>query len=634
MRRPGTRTAAVSAGIALGLITAGAAAELLSPGMLRAGAAWSWWLLPALIAGAAFGLWRFARSGTSRPRDRMELQIAVSEHRLRAVLDHIVDAVLYVDESGAVESSNPAAERLFGFGAEELRGREVAQLLPPPVTAGEAAAGLPAHLAGMAGGTREASGRHKSGALFPLELTVSRMAIHGRLHYVVILRDITQRRAQLAALRHQALHDSLTGLPNRALLLDRIEHAIHGARRNHRPLALMIADLDHFKEINDTLGHPCGDLILRETARRMSALMRSSDTVARLGGDEFALLLPATDPADATRIADKVAREIERPFALEGHSFILGASIGIAMFPEHGEDSSTLMRHADVAMYASKREHRGHAVYEPEQDRHGLRHLALKSELHTALESDQLKLCYQPVVDLHSGRVTGVEALVRWNHPSRGLLGPDEFIPLAERTGLIRPLTLWVLKTAARHSRAWVAHGLELRVAVNLSAHNLHDGGLPDIVGGLLGHEGRPVQLRLEITETVIMPGSAHALEVLNRLSAQGVRISIDDFGTGYSSLAYLKRLPIDEVKIDKSFVSAMAFDNDDAVIVRSTIDLAHNIGLRVVAEGVEDRATYDLLAGMRCDSVQGFYISRPLEADDLLTWLRKSGWYPATGAA
>ncbi|MBK9132652.1 MAG: EAL domain-containing protein [Gammaproteobacteria bacterium] len=634
MRRPGTRTAAVSAGIALGLITAGAAAELLPPGMLHAGAAWSWWLLPVLIAGAAFGLWRFTRSGINRPRDRMELQIAVSEHRLRAVLDHIVDAVLYVDERGAVESSNPAAERLFGFGAEELRGRAVAQLLPPPVTAGEAAAGLPAHLADMAGGTREASGRHKSGALFPLELTVSRMAIHGRLHYVVILRDITQRRAQLAALRHQALHDSLTGLPNRALLLDRIEHAIHGARRNHRPLALMIADLDHFKEINDTLGHPCGDLILRETARRMSALMRSSDTVARLGGDEFALLLPATDPADAARIADKVAREIERPFALEGHSFMLGASIGIAMFPEHGEDSSTLMRHADVAMYAAKREHRGHAVYEPEQDRHGLRHLALKSELHTALESDQLKLCYQPVVDLHSGRVTGVEALVRWNHPSRGLLGPDEFIPLAERTGLIRPLTLWVLKTAARHSRAWVAHGLELRVAVNLSAHNLHDGGLPDIVSGLLGHEGRPVQLRLEITETVIMPGSAHALEVLNRLSAQGVRISIDDFGTGYSSLAYLKRLPIDEVKIDKSFVSAMAFDNDDAVIVRSTIDLAHNIGLRVVAEGVEDRATYDLLAGMRCDSVQGFYISRPLEADDLLTWLRKSGWYPATGAA
>ncbi len=634
MKRPASRTAILGAATVLGLIAAVAAVDRLFPELARAEAAWLRWLLPALAIIAGFGLWRLARRGASQPRDRMEQQVAVSEYRLRAVLDHIVDAVLYVDERGAVESSNPAAEGLFGFGAEELRGRDFAQLLPPPLMAGDAAAGFPAHLAGMAGETREASGRHKSGALFPLELTVSRMTIHGRLHYVVILRDITQRRAQLAALRHQALHDALTSLPNRALLLDRIEHAIRGAQRNRQPLALMIADLDHFKEINDTLGHPSGDLILRETARRMSMLMRSSDTVARLGGDEFALLLPATDCADAARIAGKVAREIERPFELEGDSFILGVSIGIAMFPEHGEDSSTLMRHADVAMYAAKREHRGHAVYEPEQDCHGLRYLALKSELHTALESDQLKLCYQPVVDLHSGWVTGVEALVRWNHPTRGVLGPDEFIPLAERTGLIRPLTLWVLTTAARHSRAWTAHGLELRVAVNLSVHNLHDGGLPDTIRALVGNEGRPVPLRLEITETAIMPGSAHALEILNRLSAQGVRISIDDFGTGYSSLAYLKRLPVDEVKIDKSFVSAMTFDNDDTVIVRSTIDLAHNIGLRVVAEGVEDRATYDLLAGMRCDSAQGFYISRPLEAEDLHAWLRTSGWYPEAGAA
>ncbi|MGE0372472.1 MAG: putative bifunctional diguanylate cyclase/phosphodiesterase, partial [Gammaproteobacteria bacterium] len=557
----------------------------------------------------------------------------VSEHRIRAVLDHIVDAVVYLNEYGVIESSNPAAERLFGFGADELRGKGIAELLPPPPGRGAAAGeGLPAHLAGMDGEMREASGRHKSGALFPLELTVSRMTIHGRPHYVGILRDITQRRAQLAALRHQALHDALTGLPNRALLFDRIEHAIRGARRSHHPLALMITDLDHFKEINDTLGHPFGDLILQETARRMGAAMRSSDTVARLGGDEFALLLPATDAGDAVRIADKVMREIERPFELEGHSFMLGASIGIAMFPEHGDDASTLMRHADVAMYAAKREHCGHTVYRPELDRHSLEYLALKSELHTALESDQLKLCYQPVIDLQSGRVTGVEALTRWNHPTRGLLGPDEFIPLAERTGLIRGLTLWVLNTAARHSRTWAAHGLELRIAVNLSVHNLHDGGLPETIRGLIGG-GRPLQLRLEITETAIMPGSAHALEVLNRLSAQGVRISIDDFGTGYSSLAYLKRLPVDEVKIDKSFVSAMALDNDDAVIVRSTIDLAHNIGLRVVAEGVEDKVTYDLLAGMRCDSVQGFYISRPLEADALLAWLRDSAWRPAAGA-
>lgn len=436
-----------------------------------------------------------------------------------------------------------------------------------------------------------------------------------------------------AALEYQAMHDAVTGLPNRTLLMDRLGQAIRAAQRGGHRLALLLADLDHFKEINDTMGHHTGDRVLQQAAQRMRRVVRQSDTVARLGGDEFAFLLPTADADQAMRVAAKVARAFERPFDVEASSFSLGASIGVAVFPEHGADGSTLMRRADVAMYSAKRGHRGCALYSRELDRDSARYLALKNELRAAIAANQLMLAYQPVVELRSGAVTGVEALARWRHPTRGVLYPDDFIPLAERTGLIRDVTLWVIRTVSTHCREWSALGLELRVAVNLSAHNLYDAELPQVVDRLLleGDHDRPVQLRLEITETALMPGPSRSLDVLNRLSAQGVRISIDDFGTGYSSLAYLKRLPIDELKIDKSFVTAMVHDSDDAAIVRSTIDLAHNLGLRVVAEGVEDEATYELLAGMHCDAVQGYYISRPVEAPALIEWLSRERAIGAT---
>ena len=424
-----------------------------------------------------------------------------------------------------------------------------------------------------------------------------------------------------AALEFQAMHDALTGLPNRNLLMDRLAQAIRSAQRGHHCLALMLADLDHFKEINDTLGHPDGDLVLQQAAERMRRVVRESDTVARLGGDEFAFLLPTANDAQAMRIAAKVMQAFEQPFEIEGNAFTLSVSIGISVFPGHGEDGATLMRRADVAMYAAKRGQRGRALYEREYDRHGMRHLAFRNDLRAALAGDQMMLCYQPVVDLSTGAVTGVEALARWRHPARGLLYPDDFIPLAERMGLIKDLTLWVIDAAAGDCREWAALGLELRVAINLSAHNLHDAELPQIVERLIS--GQPARLRLEVTESAVMPGPSRALEALNRLSAQGVRISIDDFGTGYSSLSYLKQLPVDELKIDKSFVTGMVHDSDDAVIVRSTIDLAHNIGLRVVAEGVEDQATYELLQAMHCDAVQGYYLSRPVPARELIAWLR-----------
>ncbi|MDX9740371.1 MAG: EAL domain-containing protein [Gammaproteobacteria bacterium] len=429
------------------------------------------------------------------------------------------------------------------------------------------------------------------------------------------------------ALEFQAMHDALTELPNRALLMDRLAQAIRTAQRGHHCLALMLADLDHFKEINDTLGHPVGDAVLQKAAERMRRVVRDSDTVARLGGDEFAFLLPTANDAQAGRIATKLLRAFEEPFEVEGRTLTAGMSIGISVFPQHGADGPTLLRRADVAMYEAKRAHRGQALYEREYDLHSERHLAFRNELRTALAENQLMLCFQPVLDLASGEVSGVEALARWRHPRRGVLHPNDFIPLAERTGLIRDLTLWVIANAAEQCRIWSGLGLELRVAVNLSAHNLHDPELPRIVDRIVAGDGSQsdssVRLRLEITETAVMPGSSRAFEVLNRLSAQGVHISIDDFGTGYSSLAYLKRLPVDELKIDRSFVTAMVHDSDDAVIVRSTIDLAHNIGLRVVAEGVEDEATRELLAAMHCDAVQGYHIGRPMEARELVAWLR-----------
>ena len=559
--------------------------------------------------------------------NRMQDQVLETENRARAVMDNVADAILILDEHGEIKTANPAVRTLFGYETDELAGEKLTRLIAEDdgdLVASFLEAGHP----GRSGDEQEAVGQRKDGARFPVALSISDMKV-GRQHYrIAIIRDITVHKEQVQALEHQALHDDLTGLPNRVLLADRVEHAILSARRNQSSLALLLTDLDHFKEINDTLGHHYGDLILKQVAQRMQKLVRSSDTVARLGGDEFAILLPTADREQARRIVEKMIKAIEQPFELQGKTYILGSSTGIALYPEHGEDGSILLQRADVAMYLAKREHLGYAVYEPDQDQHSVEFLTLKSELRKAIKNRQLVLNYQPVIDMKSGRVTGVEALARWNHPQRGLLMPDEFIPLAEQTGLIRDVTTWVLTEAARQCREWRSLGLELRIAVNLSVYNLYDTRFPEHVVRIIGELGSSrAALRLEITETAIMSGPSNALEILNRLSVQGVRISIDDFGTGYSSLSYLKQLPVDELKIDKSFVTGMAVDNNDSVIVRSTIDLAHNIGLKVVAEGVEDEQTYRLLRGLHCDSAQGFYMSRPLSPEALMTWLRESRW-------
>jgi diguanylate cyclase (GGDEF)-like protein len=424
----------------------------------------------------------------------------------------------------------------------------------------------------------------------------------------------------------QALHDPLTGLPNRELFADRVGQAIRTADREMRPAALVLLDLDRFKDVNDTLGHHHGDQLLVEVGQRLFGALREADTVARLGGDEFAALLPGATAEGAGAVADKLRAALQQPLSIDGVALDLDASIGIAVYPEHGNDAAELLQHADVAMYVAKHAHLRFLVYDPAVDQHSPRRLALLGGLRRALERDELVLHYQPKADLRSGEIRSVEALVRWQHPDHGLLGPGEFIPLAERTGLIHPLTHWVLDAALDQAAQWQREGLLLSVAVNISTRCLLDPAFPEqVTDQLATWQIRPDRLVLEITESAVMADPARALEVLGRLHSLGVGLAVDDFGTGYSSMAYLKELPVDELKIDRSFVSQMATSPSDAVIVRSTIDLGHNLGLHVVAEGVETQHAWQELTALGCDIAQGYYLGRPMPAADLEQQLRQA---------
>jgi diguanylate cyclase (GGDEF)-like protein len=425
-------------------------------------------------------------------------------------------------------------------------------------------------------------------------------------------------------LRHQALHDHLTDLPNRTLLYERMEDAIAGVVRSGGMAALLLVDLDRFKEVNDTLGHDHGDRLLEEVAQRLRGTLRRGDTLARLGGDEFAVLVrDVPNRGVVAEVAGRLQDALARPFVLNGFTAVLDASVGIAYCPDHGSDVNVLVQRADVAMYDAKRSRTGIETYAEDRDPYSAERLQLLGELREAIAAGQLVLHYQPKVDVGSDAVLGVEALVRWEHLTRGLLPPGEFVPLAERTGAIGDLTEWVLDTALAQLREWRDEGLELTMAVNLAAPNIVDESLPVLIGGLLERHGVPgALLECEISEHTVMADPHRAISVLERLRALGVRLSLDDFGTGHSSLAYLKRLPLDEVKIDRSFVIGMAENSNDAAIVRSTIDLARNLGLEVVAEGVETEAILRDLGALSCDVAQGFFLSRPLPAEQLDAWL------------
>jgi diguanylate cyclase len=422
------------------------------------------------------------------------------------------------------------------------------------------------------------------------------------------------------------LHDPLTELPGRLLFHDRVHQAILGATRTGTRVAVMVLDVDRFKEVNDALGHHMGDLLLYELGYRLTETLRQSDSVARLGGDEFAILLPEIeDEADALAAAGKIREALSHPIAVRDLSLEVEASAGIALYPDHGLDPEALLQHADVAMYNAKNSQSGCELYAQTRHEFSPSRLRLVQDLRTGIANGQLELHYQPKIRLSDHRVVGVEALARWNHPEQGLISPASFIPLAEHTGLIRPLTLAVLEMAIDQCAAWRSRGIELGMAVNLSPRNLVDHELPHQIKRLLEERGVPTtSLELELTEDTIMSDPKRARDVLARLDAMGIWLAIDDFGTGDSSLDYLEQLPVTTLKVDRSFVTTMEEREDDAAIVRSTIALGRNLGLRVVAEGVETDGVMDELRQLGCDLVQGYYVSRPVPAAELEQWLRE----------
>ena len=427
------------------------------------------------------------------------------------------------------------------------------------------------------------------------------------------------------ALEHQTLHDALTGLPNRVLMQDRLEQALQMMKRNDGSMALLLLDLDRFKEVNDTLGHPVGDELLQQVGQRLEALLRSSDTVARLGGDEFAIVAPNTDNRQAAQFAEKIAGAIKDVFPIGKQNLYVGVSIGVAIYPHHGTDAGTLIRHADIAMYNAKRNNLGYSLYEMTRDEQRVDKLALVGDLHEELENTKnLQLYYQPQIDLFSHEMVAVEALLRWPHPQLGLISPEQIIKMAEHTGLIAALTQWVIDTSLSETSHLRQAGKRFSVAVNLSAWNLQDPGLPGVVERILEKYAVPAgQLTLEITESAMMSDPVRARRVLMQLSGMGVNLAVDDFGTGFSSLGYLKMLPVNDLKIDTSFVINMGRDENDAIIVHSIIDLAHNLGLSVIAEGVESQQTLSQLQQRKCDRAQGFHLSPPLPGDALQQWLQ-----------
>jgi len=444
-------------------------------------------------------------------------------------------------------------------------------------------------------------------------------------------RSAEELRAHAARSAHDATHDPLTSLPNRSLFRDRAHQAILASARHGHNTALLLIDLDRFKEINDTLGHHSGDLLLREVGPRLHRVLRESDTVARFGGDEFGILLThVSGAAAAEEVARAVHRTLEEPFSIQGLTLDVEASIGIALHPLHAADFEELMKRADVAMYRAKAKRSGYEVYHPDEDESDASKLKLASELRQAPLRNELVMHYQPKADLRTARIVGAEALMRWRHPRHGVMMPDRFIPLAERSGLIRSLTMFAVRTALAQARTWREAGMELTVSVNLSTRDLIDVSLPEEIAGLLDEARVPPHLlELEITESVIMADPMRARGVVTRLREMGVKVAIDDFGSGYSSLGYLKSLPVNDLKIDKSFVINMMEDSGDLVIVQSTIELAHNLGLTVIAEGVESDETWRRLRTLGCDVAQGWLIGRPLPAADFANWLNRGGFAP-----
>ena len=671
-----------------------------------------------------------------------------AEARIRAVVENVLDGLITIDEQGVIESANPASEKIFGYSAKEMVGKNITMLMPSTMHE-QHSQGMKNYLTSgksvlIGKGNVEVMGQRKNGALFPLELSISEMQVDGKRLFIGILRDVTHtkqlskesllaakvigttqegvvimdadrtvesinsaftritgydledvRGKKLEALHialrnpeifeqilrdirqdgqwqgsvsginksgnfyhiwasidaiedetgtvshvvamfsditekklseeriyHLAHYDALTDLPNRLSLNDRLQHAMAYAQRHERLVAVMFLDLDHFKNINDTLGHAVGDSLLQAVAKRLLGCVRECDTVGRLGGDEFTIILTDIKHVnDAMIVAQKILEHLSKPFVLQDRELFITASIGVTLYPLDNDSPHELIKNADTAMYRAKDQGRNnYQFYTSDMNLLALANLELQSGLHKALQRAEFELHYQPQVNMKTGEIVGVEALARWRHPEKGLISPALFIPVAEESGLIVPIGEWVLRTACEQNMVWQRAGIKpIRMAVNLSARQFQQKNLLQMITQVLNDAGmQPEYLELELTEGLVMQNAQATIRILHQLKEMGIRVSIDDFGTGYSSLSYLKRFPIDTLKIDQAFVRDITTDPDDAAIATAIIAMAHSLKFKVVAEGVETQDQLTFLCNKACDEMQGYFFSRPLPAEEI----------------
>ena len=551
---------------------------------------------------------------------------ALTESQLRqsaAVFENASEGVLITDTDANILAVNHAFTEITGYSEAEVLGKN-----PRMLKSGRHDrafyADMWSSLLQHGEWKGEISGRRKNGEVFPKWQTITGIKNENDklTHYVSVFSDISHIKESEEKLHHLAHHDSLTGLPNRMLLLARLEHSLEHAGREGCNVAVMFLDLDHFKKVNDSLGHPVGDKLLQMVASRLLGSVRKDDTVARLGGDELTVILGSLDGANyAATAAKNILERLAKPYHLEGQDVFVSASIGISVYPQDGKDTTSLLKNADTAMYMAKNEGRQrYRFYSREMTDTAHEALTLESQLHRALEREELFLHYQPQISLRDGRIVGVEALLRWQHPEIGLVSPDKFIPLAEQNGLIGPIGKWVLHTACSQAKAWQNQDLpRVRMSVNLSGRQLAQPDIVDEVREALEATGlAPACLELELTESSVMTQAGQAAGTLDALRALGTTIAIDDFGTGYSSLAYLKRFPVDRLKIDRSFVRDIPQDTNDVALAKAIIVLAQSLNLEVVAEGVETKAQRELLKALGCQEMQGFLFSAPRKASDM----------------
>jgi len=588
-----------------------------------------WWAV-LLLVGACLLFFFFVLRWMTFQRLMAANRSAKEAQRLASfVFQYAQEGIMITDAEGTILYVNPAFTAITGYTEEEVRGKN-----PRLLKSGRHDAFFYRQMWESVRRTGQWRGeiwnRRKNGEIYPEWLTISAIKNEkGRItHYVAVFTDITERKRYEEQIKHQALHDPLTDLPNRRLFHDRLAHAIREAKETQRKVAVLFLDLDRFKNINDTLGHILGDELLRHVAKRLSSCVPREGVLARIGGDEFAVLLPAlTARAEAERVAKDIVDRFTQPIALGERSLYVSISVGISLYPDDGDDCPTLIKNADMAMYCAKEEGGNrYRFFTPGMRLETVQRWQLENGMRQALELGELQLVYQPQVEAQTGRMVGVEALLRWHHPEQGVMSPATFIPLAEETGFIVPIGDWVLRTACAQAKAWQEAGLPpIRVAVNLSARQFQEGRLEATVRRVLAETGlEPQFLELEITEGIMMTNHTQTVEQLHRLKALGVKVAIDDFGIGYSSLGYLKKFPIDTLKIDKSFIRDCTDVPEDAAIVKAVIALAKNLNIPVVAEGVENPRQLAFLCAEGCDVIQGYLYSPPVSAEEVAELLRQ----------